>query len=79
MVYADHMARTGRPPFRDETGTRTETMPLMKVTPGEKAAFNEAAGEAGYESYTDWARDVLKKAARGLRVSVPKEVKRKQK
>lgn len=54
-------------------------MPLMKVTPGEKAAFNEAAGEAGYESYTDWARDVLKKAARGLRVSVPKEVKRKQK
>jgi uncharacterized protein (DUF1778 family) len=53
--------RMGRPP---KSGTETLSERLeLRITAGEKAAYDDAAQAAGMER-SDWIRFVLKKAAR---------------
>lgn len=51
--------RRGRPP---ETGTTRSTPILVRLTPDERKALQEAADAAG-EPLAAWVRDVAKRAA----------------
>lgn len=54
-------ARMGRPP---KTGDETLSERLeLRVTSGEKVAYDQAAEEAGMER-SDWIRMILKRATR---------------
>src|SRR5688572_23367360 len=72
MSYVRLVGKRGPRAYKDETGDRSARLPLIPVTQGEFDAVM-AAAKLSKKPYAEWAREILKRAAKRLGVALPTE------